>query len=422
MPDKKNTKLDLVFVYTAYSLRYLYLFLLIPYFSRVLGPEGYGVVLAAMSLMQVIWLLVNWGFSLDGTREIAITEASRYHQLFSKHFTSRLILTAVSIIIGGIAIYYSVLLKEHWLAGIYAVLLGIVSAFNLGWYFNGSERPRKAVTLEALGFGLNLLFILLLVRGPNDSDQAIASILVSSVISTLLGHWWIRKEIKPVKPSASAGIGLIKKTTPIFIYTSSVMMLGASSTYLLSTLSTADQVGFFGSAERLVNAGLSLMAPMGAIFIPKVTILFNQNRDKAFKAVQKVLLALLAIGLTGLFITHFAGKEIVHIIFGEHFDQSVPILQTLAIIFPFYACTLVISTYVFIPLEHEKLLAKITIFGAVVNIVLAFLLASQYEGLGMAYARVISEVIIFVVLMFSCYKLGILQKLLNSNAKLGIVK
>lgn len=422
MSDKKKTKLDLAFVYTAYSLRYLYLFLLIPYFSRVLGPDGYGVVLAAMSLMQVVWLFVNWGFSLDGTREIAITEREHYHQLFSKHFTSRTILTIVSIAIGAIAIYFSTVLSAHWLAGVYAVLLGIVSGFNLGWYFNGSDRPRKAVSLEALGFGLNLVFIFLLVRDVNDSEFAIASILISSLIATLLGHWWIRHEITPLGFAAKEGVTLIKKTTPIFIYTSSVMLLGASSTYLLSTLSTADQVGYFGSAERLVNAGLSLMAPMGAIFIPKVTVLFNKDETQAFKAVQKVLLALVAIGLAGLLMTTFAGEEIVYLIFGENFGASVPILQTLAIIFPFYAFTLAISTYVFIPLKLEKLLAKITIFGAVVNIVLAFLLASQFAGIGMAYARVISEVTIFVVLIACCYKLGILQKIFNNNAKLGVVK
>lgn len=413
--DTKKTKTDIAFVYAAYSLRYFYLLLLIPYFSRVLGPEGYGVVLAAMSLMQVVWLFVNWGFSLDGLREIATMPRQAYPTLFSKHAASRILLSLASITLGGVAIILSSVLSTHWLAGVLAIILGIVSAFNLGWYFNGSARPRQAVKLEVMGFALNLIFILLLVKEADDANLAIASILASGFISLCLAHWWIKDEIKPVTFNWQAGLTLIKTTSPIFVYSSSAMLLGAASTYLLSTLSTADQVGYFGSAERLVSAGLSMMAPMGAVFIPKVTVLFQENADLAFKAVKKVLLILVAVGLFGLLLTTVAGAEIVALIFGDAFMQSTPILQTLAIIFPFYACTLVLSTYVLIPLKHERLLAKITIFGAMINLVIAVPLATHYEGAGMAYARVISETVTFSYLLFSCYRLNLLQKIFYSR-------
>lgn len=413
MSETKKTKKDIVFVYTAYSLRYVYLLLLIPYFSRILGPEGYGVVLAAMSLMQIIWLFTNWGFGIDGMREISVLKPDQYGKLFTKHLSGRLILSLVSIVVGACAVYYSAVLSEHVYAGALAILLGIISAYNLGWYFNGTGRPRKAVKLEILGFALNLALILLLVREPDDANIAIASILISGLIATALAHWWIKDEVDQFQLAIKTGYAYIKQTSPVFVYASSAMLLGAASTYLLSALSTAEQVGYFGSAERLVGAGLSFMAPMGAVFIPKVTHLFENNTRHAFQLVKKTLFALCAIGLTGLLVTIFFGDLIVKIIFGDAFGPSIEILKVMAWIFPIYACTLVFSTYIFIPLKHEKLLAKITIFGGMVNILIAVPLAMQYEGLGMAYARVISEMIIFICLMVSSYRLNIIRSLIG---------
>ncbi len=415
MTEQQRSRLDLFFVYIAYSLRYLYLFLLIPFYARMLAPEGYGVVLAAMSLMQMVWLFVNWGFSIDGMREISTTKLSDYARLFGEHLTSRAQLSVVALLIGGVAIYASAVLSAHLWVGLMAILLGIISAYNLGWYFNGSFRPRKAVILEVLGFALNLILILSFVREPDDAVYAISGLLISGLISLCVAHWWIRKEVLPLVLDWQAGTRLIIATSPIFIYSSSAILLGAASTYLLSMLSTAEQVGYFGSAERLVGAGMSFMIPLGAVFIPKVTLLFKDDISKAFLAVRKVLFILLAIGVLGLVTTHFFGEYIVNIIFGDAFKQSLPILQKLSLIFPLYACTLVFSSYVLIPLKKEKLLAKIMIAGALVNLVVAVPLAMRYDGLGMAYARLISELFTFICLFVACYKLGYMKKIFENK-------
>jgi O-antigen/teichoic acid export membrane protein len=412
-----KTRGDLFFVYAAYSLRYLYLLLLIPFYARVLGPEGYGVVLASLSLMQMIWLFTNWGFGIDGMREIAVAKQHEYAAIFAKQTSGRLILSAIGLLLGGIGIYLSPILTTHWLAGLLAVLLGIVSAYNLGWYFTGSNRPRLAVKLEVLGFILNLALIFSLVSKPDDAIYAIGAILFSGIVSLIVGQWWIKEEVSFKDLPLKSGIPLIKKTQSIFIYSSSAVLLGSSSTFLLSTLSSTTEVGFFGSAERLIGAGLSVMAPLGAIFIPKVTLLFKENEAKAFEYIKLILISLVGVGTLGLLVTFFAAAPIVQIIFGDGFTGSVVILKTMAVIFPFYACSLVFSAYVLIPLHHEKRLAKVTIMGAIVNVVIAIPLAYHYGGFGMAIARLVSEIFVFISLVWTLNRLGIFKQLLSANIK-----
>src|SRR6218665_1542923 len=139
----KQSRADFVFVYVAYTLRYLYLLLLIPFYGRVLGVEGYGVVLAAMSLMTIVWRFVEWGFGTIGMRSMATAAPAQYSGLFAQHISARLLLSVVALGFTGVAITLSPVLAAHPGAGFAGAMLGIVSAFNLGWYFTGSGRPRS---------------------------------------------------------------------------------------------------------------------------------------------------------------------------------------------------------------------------------------------------------------------------------------
>ena len=51
---------------------YILPLLLIPYLVRILGTEKFGLVMLAQSLFLFVTVIVDFGFSLSGTREIAL--------------------------------------------------------------------------------------------------------------------------------------------------------------------------------------------------------------------------------------------------------------------------------------------------------------------------------------------------------------
>ncbi|ASL29064.1 oligosaccharide flippase family protein [Azotobacter chroococcum] len=409
----RQSRADLFFVYMAYALRYLYLLLLIPFYGRVLGVEGYGLVLAAMSLMNMTWLFVNWGFSTAGMRAMATASPAEYAGLFGEHVMARMILSALAFVGGAIAIVLSPVLSTHPVAGLAAVTLGIVSAFNLGWYFTGSGRPRSSVKLEVMGFAISLLLILTLVRNKDDSDLVLISLLCSGTIALAVAHWWIRHEISQPPLELKSSLALIQSSSTIFLYSGSSVLLVASSTYLLTLLSTQAEVGAFGAAERLVAVGLSVLGPAGQIFVPRITAMFVQDACAAYGLVRKAMAFLLGMGFCGLLCSLFLGHWIVPLIFGAGFEGSVSVLQYLAFVFPLNAANLVLSSYVLIPLHKESMLAKAALAGAAVNLFCAVPLGIAYGGLGMAVARISGELIVFLALSYSCWKMGILARIFN---------
>jgi PST family polysaccharide transporter len=408
---------DLLFVYLAYALRYLYLLILTPFYGRVLGVEGYAQVLAAMSLMNMVWLFVSWGFVPAGGREIATAPRSGYGGIFWQHVSARALLSTLALGGGIVATLASPILASHPVIGVCAVLLGIVSAYNLGWYFTASERPRHTVKLEVLGFVLSLIPILSLVRAPGDAWVVLACLLVSGVMALALAHWWVRHEISPARFSPAAGLALVRSSSTLFVYTCSSTLLVASSTYLLSLLSSGSEVGSFGAAERLVSVGLSVMGPASQIFVPRITALFLHDEGAAFRMVRKAALLLGGIGLSGLVASLLLGHWVVRLIFGAGFEASVPVLHLLAIVFPLAAINQIIGAYVLVPQHREGLLTRVTLIGAGLSLLCAIPAGLAWGALGMAAARVGGELAVAAMLLLTSWRMGILQRLLDPESE-----
>ena len=293
MDKKENTRV-LVFVYGGYIMRYLYLLVVIPFYGRVLGVTEYGRVLAAMSLMNVIWMLVSYGFTFVGMRDVSrVHEKHEYNAIFSLHLSARILLGAVGGAIGLTATFCSPVLSQHPLIGVLATVLGIVNGWNLGWLFQGRQHFRTPIMLEVVGFALSLVLVLSLVRGPADSTWVLASLLTACICSTSIAYWLTLKDVGRPALNWRGVPGLMRDSTMLFLYSTGSVVLTSASTYLLTLLSTPTQVGYYGAAERFATIGLSLMGPAAQVFIPTISRQIAQNDHQGARSTTRRGAALL---------------------------------------------------------------------------------------------------------------------------------
>lgn len=136
----------IAFVYGGYLMRYVYLLIVVPLYGRILGVAEYGRVLASMSLMNVIWMLVGYGFTFVGMRDVSKAHsAAECNSIYSLHVSARLLMGLLGACIGVVGTMSSPVLSERPVIGLLATVLGIVSALNLGWLFQGRHHfePRS---------------------------------------------------------------------------------------------------------------------------------------------------------------------------------------------------------------------------------------------------------------------------------------
>lgn len=413
-PDGGSTRRALAFVYVGYAFRYLYLLVLVPFYGRVLGAAEYGRVLAAMSLFQVVWLVGEYGFPAVGARDAAAANSrEELARIYGRNVHGRLMtaLPAAALGLGGTLM--SPLLRERPIFGVLATLTGLLAAFNLGWFFQGTLRFRTSVVLEMVGFAINLPLILFLVRGPNDGARVLAVLFTSSLIATAAAHTIAIRSLGDQKLSCAGGRALIADSTALFAHKGLILMMANSSTYLISVFASAQEVGYYGAAERLVTAGLSLMNPANQVLIGTVSrqIASRDGEDRAFALMRTGFFVFGLLGVSMLLGTLLLGGTMIPLILGESFRPAIPMLYVLAVIFPFAAIDQVVTGYVLIPLRLDRVVTRVSFQSAVVTVLLVVVLGRFFGGMGVSWARSAGAALMAMNLLFTLRTRHLFQRI-----------
>jgi O-antigen/teichoic acid export membrane protein len=395
-PASTSTRSALLFVYISYFARYVQLFILIPLFGRVLGPAEYGRVLAAMSLFNIVWMVVQYGFPPVGLRDLV---NARTPEAVGRHFgaqiSARLLASIAGIGIGALGIAFSPLLMDNAVYGIVAVALGVVSAFNLGWFFQAVHRFRTSVLLEVAGFAITVVLTLTLVRDSSDGLFVLLSLLVSSVI-TLAAAYALALQHVDVRQIRFAGArSLIDRSGAIFVSTGVPLLMTSASSYLLAFFATSEEVGFFGAAERLATVVLSVMAPAGQVLTATVAKRLSSpgTQSDAYTLMRKAVLLMVCFGMLACAAAWVLSPRLLPVVLGPGFSASIGITQMLALTFPLVAFSQAVRMYVLFPLNEDKSLLWSALSGAFLNVLAILTLANQFGGTGVAAARVLGELV-----------------------------
>ena len=104
----KNT----VMLYILTFSTYLMSFIVVPYETRILGTEGYGLLGVAAAMMVYFQLVIDFGFILSATEEVSRNrEDKRYlSQIFTAVTLNKLLLTLVS----GIVLFALCRIVPRW--------------------------------------------------------------------------------------------------------------------------------------------------------------------------------------------------------------------------------------------------------------------------------------------------------------------
>jgi O-antigen/teichoic acid export membrane protein len=211
----------------------------------------------------------------------------------------------------------------------------------------------------------------------------------------------------------------IKKETKqsfiLFIQSSNDVLMTTGSTYFLSILSTAEQVGYFGTAERTISLGLSLLVPANQILMPTVIHRMTHFPDAVASLVRKSVLLEVVFGVAALLGGALLAPLVIPLVLGKAFEGSVLPFQLMLCMFPLAAFAHAFGNYVLIPNRKEKLLVISLMSGNVLNLVFIFLLSPSWGGEGAATARIIGEATSCLVLTFIGIRNHLIQPMFTGS-------
>lgn len=408
--EKKHSSLrqNLLYAYMAQFAAYVFPLVTLPYLSRVLGPEAFGHLAVAQSLGLYLQALMEYGFSLSATREVAEHRHNqqRLSAIFAGVLGARLLLLIPASLLT--LLFQQVLpsLREVPALALATLFQAAATAFIPSWFYRGLERMKEVALMELTIRLAALVVLLLWVKAPHHVHLVpLVNGLASSAVG-LVSFLHLSLVLGFRLPSLPLAWLYLRKGTRLLPF----LLVNATNLTInplvLGFFSSPVEVGQFGAADRLVRSFWNVLDPIGRTFFPRLTYLVTFDEQQAKSFAFRISLFMGAVGLGMALITFVFAPWFVRLIFGENYQDTVTLTRIMIWMLPLGALANALGVQWTLALGLDILFNRVMVLSALAQAMLAVFLASAYGPIGVAWGAVLTSLIESTSLVLILSRLG----------------
>lgn len=370
--------------------------LTLPYLTRVLSTEIYGVVTYVKSLITYVLLIIDFGFLLSTTKEIVNTsnDKSKIGKIVGDTIIEKTILAILASIIYLIIIFWVPIMKEYWIFSLLYLIATLGNIFIFDFLFRGIEK----MNLIAIPYTISKTIVTLLTFVIIKSDDNLLFIpileLIGNIVSAVFSFAFVKKlKIYISFSNFKKWIKDLKESSIYFMSNFATTVFGALTTVIAGFYISIDKIAYWGICMQILSAAKSLYNPITNSLYPFMI------RKKDIKFIKKISLLMVIPMLIGSAIVIFGGEYIMTVIGGDKYSEAGKILKYLlpAFIFSFYS--MLYGWPVLGSIGKVKETTASTIIASIVQIfgfaILIF--AKRFNLDGLAICCSVSETFLFII-------------------------
>jgi len=393
---KGRTAQNLLALYGVQFANYLLPLVTLPYLARVLGPQGWGALAVVQSFSQYLSLLIEYGFNLSATREVARHRAdpNKLAQLLAGVLGAKICLSLLAILLTlGLSAWVDNLGRDPrllWAGVFWAVAL----AFSPVWFFQGLERLRLVAGLEVGTKLIALLLIFTLVREAADAWKVLFLQGLASALASGLALFLAYREVGFRWPGWHSVGEALRSGWSLFFFRAAVSLYTVGNVFILGLFVAPQQVAYYAGAERLTKAFLGLLEPLNRTFFPRLSHLIAHSARDAAQLAARVVGIMGLGGLIGAGLVAALAPWIVKLLLGPGYEAAVPVMRILALLLPMIALSNALGIQWMLALGLDRPFNAVILAAGLLNLGLALVLVPKLAYVGMAYAVVLVEVFV----------------------------
>lgn len=368
------------------------------YLARTILPDGFGVISFANSLLVFFSLVVNLGFNIVGSREIAKDHSKI--SLYAGQITSvRLLLAVFS---SAVLIVLALLLDKPPTTKLVIIISSVnlfSQAFLMDWVYQGNEKMEFLALRQVITSLLSLTGLLIFVHSPSDVVLA----MIITVSSVFINSLWMFGLYTKMYGKIKLGIdkeflrNLLKSSIPITFSTFFILIFNYLNIVMLGFLRSDAETGFYSAAFKFVILVLTPSAIIQNAFFPVLSRSESvEDRQKKIRIYGNFIFIVGAV--VSLLIMAFP-DYFIGLAYGSQYAASVPVLQVLMAT----VTIMYLNTIYYPPLvswKYEKTVMYAIGAGGVINVILNFVLIPEFGATGAAWSTVFSELTVLTGLLF----------------------
>lgn len=376
--------------------------LLLPFYTRVLTPNDYGVV----DLLTTFGALVNLTVALEISQGLARYVAGAESDEERAEWAS----TALWFTVGTLAVFAAIafafarpfsamLLESRDLAFVFG--LGVISILFNGIFYIGQSQLRwmrkpaqystanLVFTISAIA--TTVLFVLVFRLGVVGVVLGQAA---GYLIGAVLTLWFARSDFR-LTFSAEKCKRMLRFSLPLVPSSIAVFVAGYIDRIAIKELMDVKDVGIYGVGYRLASPVALLTAGFQTAITPLV--IANYKDPATRETIARIFRYFLVVAMLACVGVSVFAREVIAIFATPAYAGAAPLVALLA------PALLLPTMYVFAPglfiAEKTKMQGLVVVLSAVLNTILNFALIPFLGTAGSALATFVSSLIAFAIFM-----------------------
>lgn len=399
---KKQKSLKLNFIMNAILTMSSFIFPLItfPYVSRILLPEGTGKVSFATSLISYFAMFAQLGIPTYGIRACAKVRDNKEEltRTAQELVIINLVMSIVSYAALAIALIFIPRLRaERTLYAIVSLTI-IFNVIGMEWLYKALEQYTY-ITIRSIIFkfvALMAMFAFVHQKADYVVYGAITLIAASgsSVFNLINAHKFIgmrpvgkyhfKRHFKPI-----AVFFAMSCATTIYTHLDTVM---------LGFMKTDADVGYYNAAVKIKTILVSIVTSLGVVLLPRASYYIEHKMvDEFYRIAHKAINFVFLIALPMMLYFIIFAKEGIFFLSGDAYGNAVLPMQIIMPTLIFIGLTNVMGIQMLVPLGREKIVLYSEIAGAVVDLIVNFILIPRFASAGAAIGTLIAEIVVWIV-------------------------
>lgn len=374
----------------------LFPFIVLPYLTRVLTTESYGVVAYVKTTMIYLQVLVDFGFVLSATKDIvrAKNDKLKINKIVSDTVLARTILATIGLIVTLILGLALPILRENLVYTVLSYAPIFLSIYLMDFLFRGIEKMHvitiRFIVMKTISTLLTFVFV------KNDSQLMLIPIL--DILSTVIAIIFVVLEVKKLGVKIKIGsfkkaLDSIRESFIYFLSNVASTSFNAFSTIMIGIFLSKTDVAYWGVCMQIIGSIQACYSPLSDGIYPEMIKSKNIN---ILKKAMKTFMPIVMVGSVALIALAKIGLNILG---GAKYVEAAPILQLLTPCLVFGFPAIMIGWPALGAIDKNREVTISTVVSVVLNMValIALAISNNFTLTNIAIARVSADAMLFII-------------------------
>ena len=402
--DKRVLIENTISIAITQILTYVMPLISLPYLSRVLGVEKFGLVFWAQACIQYFMLITEYGFNWSASREISIAknDQNKISEIFNSVMGVKFILICICFIILSILIFFVPKFHKEWILFYLTFFMVIGNAIYPVWYFQGIEQMKYITFLKIVSQSIFLILIFVFIKNPENYLYVALlnslGFMIAGIISVISAQK--RFGLKLYIPTWIAVKKEFKNSFEYFTANIANTIYTNTNSFILGIVASPLLVGYYVAAEKIFWAIHMLTSPIATAIYPQI------SKNKNIKLYKKIFYpTIFAMFLISVFV-YILSKQIILIFYGNEMLEAYKILRIFCITVLFSSISGLIGYPLLGAMGYSKVVNRSLPVAALVHIIM---LSTLYffnilDVLSIAYLTILPYTIMLVIRILGIIK------------------